>query len=226
MSVLPSHLAAQTARLIMAEAVLEVPFFAPFASDMSFMSGLSVLFEPELYIAGEYIVRVGDIGNEMFIVTTGRVTVLLFQDIGEGRTDEFGLKIKKKISLEAPVHVGETAFFSRTVRTSSVLCTSVVHALKLQRSKFNRLCRTFPSLGKQIHEEFLNSAMFIYGDINSMLAKEADKADLSKLNSEHSRLPSYDRPGSSVGGTVFRFDYVAKLLLEQRRERNQPAASE
>jgi glucose-6-phosphate 1-dehydrogenase len=111
-------------------AVLEkVPLFQH--GDAIFLHNLSMMLRPVVYSPGDYIIKAGDPGNEMYVVCRGLVEVLgrdgqLLNTLGEGS------------------FFGELSLLSQQPRTASIRAKTPCNLFILDGSDFHRVLKTHP----------------------------------------------------------------------------------
>ena len=100
------------------------------------LSQIAKRLEQVFYAPGEVIIHKGDIGNEMFLIGHGSVTIHIddhfIANVGEGQC------------------FGEFALIENTVRTTDVTAASYCDMFKLPREKFNELFKAHPDLRTNI----------------------------------------------------------------------------
>ncbi len=95
-----------------------------------------------IYADGEEIVRQGEIGNEMFVIQSGRVAVSIETDGGE----------KFLRHLEKGEVFGELALFDRQVRSATIRAAGTAQVLTLDKRTMLRRFYEDPSLAYKIVE--------------------------------------------------------------------------
>jgi tetratricopeptide (TPR) repeat protein len=101
---------------------------------------LIVALETRTFSQGQVICRQGEAGEEMFLVTEGKVQVLRKED---GR-------INRLATLESGDFFGEGALLTRSGRTASVLAIENTEVLVLDQVRFASLTRHFPAMRESI----------------------------------------------------------------------------
>ena len=87
---------------------------------------------------GQTIVKVGDPGDEMFIIISGKVNVIIFpQDNSEGQV---------VANLGPGDYFGEMALLTGEPRSASVVSEDECEAFALQQNDFNVILERFPSI--------------------------------------------------------------------------------
>ncbi|HEY7661459.1 MAG TPA: cyclic nucleotide-binding domain-containing protein [Actinomycetota bacterium] len=90
------------------------------------------LAEQRLYRQGHEVVKAGGSGQSFFVILNGRVKIM------KGRTVEAELGIGE--------FFGELALLDGGTRSRSVVATTPVEAIRIDRPSFRRLLRTQPDL--------------------------------------------------------------------------------
>jgi CRP-like cAMP-binding protein len=93
------------------------------------------------YPDGEVIVEQWDVGDEMHIVVSGEVRVVVGSE--GGRTRE----IARRTSGE---YVGEMAILSEELRMATLVCSGSVRTLSLDRKRFQRILRERPDASQAV----------------------------------------------------------------------------
>lgn len=128
----------------------QVPFFP--VHDASFLSHLSLLLRPQTFLAGDLLMRKNDIASEMHFLHSGRVRVFIYD------SEEAGGSLRKKITLQACLWLGETSFFSRSLRSASVRALTHCDVLVLANDELHALLEQYPTYRRTIYERFLQHA--------------------------------------------------------------------
>jgi glucose-6-phosphate 1-dehydrogenase len=104
-----------------------------------FLHSLSLMLKPDVFAPGDFIIRKGDTGSEMFFVVRGEVEALVDGDkvVGTLREGDF---------------FGETALLLSQPRTASVRAKTHCDLYVLDKKSFNRVLRDHPQLAKSILE--------------------------------------------------------------------------
>lgn len=96
---------------------------------------LTRILKPKFYEAGEAIIRVGDVAQELFILVTGRVSVFVGGDSGP----------KRRLGTFSPgMTFGEVALLDSAPRSATILADSPVDCVLLTRVGFVCLGDTHP----------------------------------------------------------------------------------
>ena len=95
-------------------------------------------FQPRAFDAGATIVRAGDAGDELFLITTGRVRVWS----GDGPA-----VAERTLSMMGPgEHFGEASVIAGSPRTATVTAVTFVETMVLAGDDYRRLVKDYPQL--------------------------------------------------------------------------------
>lgn len=95
------------------------------------------LLKPRLYDANEAIIKVGDAAQELFILVSGRVSVLVGAEGG----------VKRRLATFSPGMIfGEVALIDSAPRSATILADSAVDCVLLSLADFERLGETHPTI--------------------------------------------------------------------------------
>jgi glucose-6-phosphate 1-dehydrogenase len=134
--------------------VLEkVPLFQ--GSDPVFLRNLAMMLQPVVFSAGDYIIRKGDPGSEMYIICRGQVEVL----------DAAG---KRLTVLGEGDFFGELSLLLSAPRTASIRAIASCDLFVLGQSDFNRVLTVYPQFANSLRE----AARKRYEDIEGALSSE------------------------------------------------------
>jgi glucose-6-phosphate 1-dehydrogenase len=115
----------------------QVPLFS--ACDAIFQHNIAMALKPEVYAPGDFIVRKGDLGREMYFLVNGEVDVL----------DGDGTIIT---ALGPGAFFGEISLLLSEPRTASVRAREYCDLFVLDKADFNRVLRDHPEFAKPILE--------------------------------------------------------------------------
>ncbi len=102
---------------------------------------LEGFFQEKTIAAGEYLFRSGDFGDELFVVLSGEVEILL----------PYEQKKKLRLAKFGPgMTVGEAAFLAPGPRTADARTTADCELAILEHEALKRLCRKSPELGMRL----------------------------------------------------------------------------
>jgi glucose-6-phosphate 1-dehydrogenase len=117
--------------------VEQVPLFQ--ACDAIFQHNIAMVLKPDVYEPGDFIIRMGELGQEMYFLVKGEVDVI----------DADGRVIN---TLGAGSFFGETALLLSAPRTASIRAKEYCDVFILDKSDFNRVLRDTPQFAKTILE--------------------------------------------------------------------------
>ena len=132
--------------------IKKVPMFAN--CNRRFLEAVVTKFKPQVFLWGDYLIREGDIGKELFFVLRGTCDILKFpseqaveRDFAEIEPDELR-ELSIQVAERKPgSFVGEAALLSGARRGASVVAaTDAVQALYLLREDFLECIDSFPEL--------------------------------------------------------------------------------
>ncbi|MBF0295591.1 MAG: cyclic nucleotide-binding domain-containing protein [Magnetococcales bacterium] len=101
------------------------------------LEALGARLKSEMFLPGEEIIRIGDVGHEMYILVHGVVSVT--NDQGE-----LLAKLRNKDIF------GEIALLQDTVRTANIRALTACNTLKLDKHDFDDVMNAFPEFRKEI----------------------------------------------------------------------------
>lgn len=158
---LPSYLKSEVLCHINGEIIHSVPLFRG-CSD-GFMRSLVPLLRPEVVIPGDYIIRTGEIGREMYLVQRGQLEVIahgvVVATLGDGS------------------YVGEVAVIFEQKRTASVRALTFCDVLVLSKSDFDGVLSHYPEVQKSMRMQAT-----MRRNARSMQDKEFRVAEITKQN--------------------------------------------
>jgi voltage-gated potassium channel len=135
---LPFSLRIQVATELHREIIAKVPMFAgassAFIRDI-ILNMVSVVFTP-----GDYVVRKGEIGEEMFFISRGSVDV-----VSEDESIVFA-------TLQEGAFFGEIALLLSTPRTATIKAKDYCDLYSLNKSTFERILSRYPDFAKNVKE--------------------------------------------------------------------------
>jgi len=106
-------------------------------SSSAFVVEIASSLEPQVYLPGDEIVRRGEIGSEMFFMSTGAVDVINERD-------------EVINSLSGGSYFGEIALLRDVPRTASIRARTYCDVFRLDKSTFETILRRFPEVREQI----------------------------------------------------------------------------
>ncbi|MBF0615077.1 MAG: cyclic nucleotide-binding domain-containing protein [Magnetococcales bacterium] len=101
------------------------------------LEALGAKMSTEMFLPSEQIIRIGEVGNEMYILVHGVVAV----------TNESGELIAK---LRTKDVFGEIALLQDTVRMANIKAITACNTLKLHKEDFDQVMASFPEFRKEL----------------------------------------------------------------------------
>eukprot|EP00002_Diphylleia_rotans_P027803 TRINITY_DN5590_c0_g1_i3.p1 TRINITY_DN5590_c0_g1~~TRINITY_DN5590_c0_g1_i3.p1 ORF type:complete len:736 (-),score=147.16 TRINITY_DN5590_c0_g1_i3:1504-3711(-) len=129
---LPSSLRSEIALYLNRELVENVPLFKG-SNEPGFINSLVVMLKPQVALEGDYIIRHGEIGREMYFLSRGEVEVVS----GDGKTVFARLKEGS--------YFGEIALLFAARRIASIRASGYCELLLLTKEDFDSVLNFFPS---------------------------------------------------------------------------------
>lgn len=136
---LPTSLQADLCMNVYEASIVKVPLFRD--KGLGFTRLLSLVMRPSLHLKGDYIVRKGDFGQEMFFIRKGAIEVVsddgseVFVVMGEG---EF---------------FGEISLVFSCPRTASIRARTNCDLFVLSKQDLDHVLLSFPAISKKIKED-------------------------------------------------------------------------
>lgn len=136
---LPLALQADVCMDVYREAISKVPLFRN--KGLGFMRLLSLVMQPSLHLKGEYVVRVGDFGQEMYFIQRGSVEV-----VSADGEEIFA-------SMKDGDFFGEISLVFSCPRTASIRAKTNCDLFVLSKRDLDHVLLSFPEISKQIQLE-------------------------------------------------------------------------
>lgn len=121
----------------------KIAIFAEVKDNDAHMAELVRICRPKMFRSGETIIREGDMGDEMFIVTSGAVEIKKRTRAGDDYT-------VVRLRAEFNVFFGELALIDDDTRSATVMATEDSEFLAISKKDFMRLGDQQPSIGLPI----------------------------------------------------------------------------
>jgi len=134
---LPAPLRQQLELYVSLKLINMVPFFKPLSRECK--EALCKVLDPIVVGPDQYVIKEGDIGNEMYFVGHGVVEVL-------------NSKREKVAELHEGTFFGEIALMEEVTRTASIKSMSYCNLYKLGKEDFLNILHAFDELAKKIKE--------------------------------------------------------------------------
>jgi len=133
---LPPSLRIEVEMHLRRDIVAKVPFFKD--ADSTMIRALVAQLKPRIAMAGEYIIRKGDIGESMFFIANGTVEVLA----ADSKTPV--------ATLTDGSFFGEIALLERKSRSADVLAVTYCDLYTLDTDALDRVAERYPAFGEHI----------------------------------------------------------------------------
>ena len=127
---LPSSLKTSVSIFLNKEMIEKVPLFK--GADDSLIREIILLLEPVVYTPGDYVVREGDIGYDMFFISKGSVDVMS------------GDESIVYATLSAGQFFGEIALLLSMPRTATIKAKEYCDLYRLEKEIFDRVIERYP----------------------------------------------------------------------------------
>jgi voltage-gated potassium channel len=133
---LPHHLRTEVLLFLHRDLLQKVAFLG--GCEPHFYGALAANLKPEIYSPGDYVITVGDVGNEMYFLSKGHVQVI-------------GANGQILVELSSGAYFGEIALLNpNEKRTASVRSLTYCDVLSLSREAFEDVLEKFPRAGEAI----------------------------------------------------------------------------
>jgi len=117
--------------------------------DRQALAYLEGLLERRCFAQGEYLIRKGDAADEVYLLMSGEVSVVI--TLADGR-------LKRMSTLSAGMTFGELAIVGRAARTADVRADKPVECYVLSAAAFDRLGETHPKIKVALLQTMLRNA--------------------------------------------------------------------
>jgi CRP-like cAMP-binding protein len=134
---LPSSLKLQVALHLNKDIIEKVPMFQGAPEDL--IRQIVLNLKPVLYTPGDYIFRKGEMGDQMFFISRGKVEI-----VSEDGATVFA-------TLSDGSFFGEIALLFSSERTASVRATDYCDLYTLDKFTFDNVLARFPDIAEQVH---------------------------------------------------------------------------
>eukprot|EP00002_Diphylleia_rotans_P024455 TRINITY_DN4830_c0_g1_i2.p1 TRINITY_DN4830_c0_g1~~TRINITY_DN4830_c0_g1_i2.p1 ORF type:complete len:722 (+),score=98.60 TRINITY_DN4830_c0_g1_i2:164-2329(+) len=134
---LPSSLRSEIALYLNRELVENVPLFKG-TNEPGFINSLVVMLKPQVALAGDNIIRHGEIGREMYFLSRGEVEVVS----GDGKT--------VFAKLKEGSYFGEIALLFAARRIATIRAVGYCELLLLTKEDFDSVLNFFPSFAETL----------------------------------------------------------------------------
>lgn len=192
---LPSSLKVQVALHLNKEIIEKVPMFKGAPEDL--IRQIVLNLKPVLYTPGDYVFRKGEIGDQMYFISRGKVEI-----VSEDGKTVFA-------TLSDGSFFGEIAILFSSERTASVRAADYCDLYTLDKFTFDNVLTKFPEVAKQVHAMAEERRQKAIGDRRNPEDIHPSEAIIEKLQAEfHSGqviVDWQDIPGAT-GYQVGRWD--------------------
>ena len=127
----------QWVEIVSRDVLEKVPLFQ--GGGPIFLQNLAMMLKPVVYSAGDFIIKKGDIGNEMYFICRGKVEVL----DGEG---------KVLSTLYDGDFFGELSLLLSQVRSASIRAAKACDLFVLDKADFKRVLDQHPQFAASLRE--------------------------------------------------------------------------
>lgn len=135
---LPFSLKIQVATELHRDILAKVPIFA--GATPEFIRDIILHMSPVVFTPGDFVVRKGEIGEEMFFISKGSVDV-----VSEDESIVFA-------TLHEGAFFGEIALLLSTPRTATIKATDYCDMYSLNKNTFDRVLAKYPDFAESVRE--------------------------------------------------------------------------
>eukprot|EP01012_Entosiphon_sulcatum_P005336 TRINITY_DN1234_c0_g1_i1.p1 TRINITY_DN1234_c0_g1~~TRINITY_DN1234_c0_g1_i1.p1 ORF type:complete len:503 (-),score=163.30 TRINITY_DN1234_c0_g1_i1:295-1803(-) len=136
---LPPYLKNKMSVILNSEIIKKVPLFQQCKDDTEFINEIVKCFKPRVCLPNSFVVRKGEVGNEMFFISRGELNVVSDDD-------------KVVFTLKDGGFFGEIALLYDTKRTASIVARTYCDMFVLTKEDFKKVMKKFPAQSKGIKE--------------------------------------------------------------------------
>jgi voltage-gated potassium channel len=136
---LPGSIKTEIALFLNRNLIRKVPLFQK--ASKAFITEIALALQPQVYIPGDYIIREGKIGKDMFFINAGHVEV-----VGPDDKTVFA-------TLSPGSFFGEIALLQSTRRTASIRAIDYCDIYSLDKETFDKVLTDYPDFAKHFKEE-------------------------------------------------------------------------
>lgn len=140
-------------RVYLYQSVLTSGFFSN--KEHSYILAVVRVLEDKAFLPGDYVVRVGEVADEMYFISKGEVSVL----VSNGKSKEVEDAITLPIRKRKGDHFGEVALIKGSLRTAWVKAETYVVASCLKRSSIEQIWKYFPHERETLQREVMKTVM-------------------------------------------------------------------
>lgn len=136
---LPPYLKNKMSVILNSEIIKKVPLFQKCKDDTEFINEIVKCLKPRVCLPNSFVVRKGEVGNEMFFISRGELNVVSDDD-------------KVVFTLKDGGFFGEIALLYDTKRTASIVARTYCDMFVLTKEDFKKVMKKFPVQSKGIKE--------------------------------------------------------------------------
>ncbi|CAE7593341.1 HCN2 [Symbiodinium pilosum] len=140
-------------RVYLYQSVLRSSFFNN--KEHSYILAVVRVLEDKAFLPGDYVVRVGEVADEMYFISKGIVSVL----VANGKSKEVEDAIKLPMRKKEGDHFGEVALIKGSLRTAWIKAETYVVASCLRRSSIEQIWKYFPHERESLQRQVLQTVM-------------------------------------------------------------------
>lgn len=140
-------------RVYLYQSVLCSTFFSN--KEHSYILAVVRVLEDKAFLPGDYVVRVGEVADEMYFISKGEVSVLVSKGKSKEVEDAIALPDRKRKGD----HFGEVALIKGSLRTAWVKAETYVVASCLRRSSIEQIWKYFPHERESLQRQVMKTVM-------------------------------------------------------------------
>lgn len=166
---LPVSLKTRVSLFLNKDIIEKVPIFK--GASQAFIKEVILNLEPVVFTPNDIIVSKGDLGNDMFFISSGSVDV-----VSEDESIVYA-------TLSAGQFFGEIALLFSSERTATIKSKDYCDMFRLDKDTFDHILERYPDFEKQIKDLAAKRKAEITGDVNKDddVSDEEDSLDISYL---------------------------------------------
>lgn len=122
-----------------------------------FLERIVVHFVPEVFLYGDFLMRQGDLGDELIFITRGLCEIFVYEGKGNATDLDFESVFMGSVKVAERgigAFIGESSLLSLQPRSASVIAsTEIVHTISLSKEAFDKCSELSTDLKANILEE-------------------------------------------------------------------------